>query len=171
MTDQPTSGSTPPRGSGRLVRIVLVCSLALNLLVIGGVVGSVTRGEKGLRPPPRVEFSASALFSAVDPQDRRDLRREVLRQIGAGENGPRGRRELAQDLLVVLRAEPFDPQALAARLGQESERMVSITASTQTVFVDYVAGLESEARLQLAERLERELTKSRDRDKDDRRSD
>ena len=141
--------------SPRWMRVVLVVSLALNLLVAGATVGMVLRGG----PPPVAvrDLGFGPFTAALLPEDRAALRRDWLaRSDGAGD----GRRAMRADmhaLLGVLRAEPFDPEALHVILERGAERTSGRLELGLSLIEGRVKALSTAERLAFADRLEREL--------------
>lgn len=57
-------------GRRRLVNIVLVCSLAINLLLVGGIIGRILHG----RPPPPLPDNLGWIVRNLDRDTRQALR-------------------------------------------------------------------------------------------------
>ena len=143
-------------GPSRLWRIVFVISLALNLAVVGLVIGAVASGRMGDGPPRAFDLGLGPVSRALDPQDRRaiglslrgrtDLRRGDLR---------------AQTALMVagLRQEPFDPEAMRALMNSQRARFGAVQDAAQAALIDRIAGMSPERRAAFADRLERELSR------------
>lgn len=99
----------PGQGMRTWVKVLLVSSLALNLMFVGLACGLALRvgGGKDGRPPS----VGAALYRAMPEADRRALRKEVRRSHDREAERARHR----GDLLAVaetLRAAPFDRAAL-----------------------------------------------------------
>ncbi|MEO0678101.1 MAG: hypothetical protein AAFZ02_11155, partial [Pseudomonadota bacterium] len=82
-------------GLGRGGRVLLYLSLAVNLLVVGLVVGALVSGGEKLRdrrPPSAGEAGFGPVFAALEPEDRRASRagRAALCS-GSGASGGRAR--------------------------------------------------------------------------------
>jgi len=146
---------TTPGGNGRWLRIGLIVSLALNLLIVGALIGAAFSGGRWHHDgPPRAEAVGGPLTRALSPEDRRAIARAIHAAHRRGDL-PRGwRPEEFAGVLQVLRAEPFDPAALEARLetlnGQVGERL----KFGQSLLVRHVAGMDAEERAAYAVRLE-----------------
>lgn len=95
------------------VRVLLVVSLALNLLVIGAVAGFAIKGGpiRHAGMPPMAEGGFGLFTRALSKEDRRAIGREI-RQKGR-ENGwdRQAQRQAMRRMLTLLEARPFDAQA------------------------------------------------------------
>lgn len=145
-------------GTGRGMRIVLVVSLALNLLVIGAIGGAMLLGGGWHhRGPARMEAMGGPLTRALAPEDRRALAREMY---AAHLGRDRSRDRLHDDfagLVADLRATPFDPQAVAARLERIQSRFRERIGLSQALLVARLEEMDDAARAAYADRLEAEL--------------
>lgn len=132
------------------LRVLLVGSLALNLLFAGLAAGIALRfGEAGGRPPPSV---GAALYRSLPDPDRKALRGEIRRMHGDGDHRARHRAE-ALAVAQALRAEPFDPAALEALVAGHLDARNSGLAEVQASWLARVAAMDSAARLAYADRL------------------
>lgn len=149
----------PPRekgGASRGIRIALGVSLALNLLVIGAVAGALLRDG-----PPRERLVRDLDFGpfteALSPSDREALRDDFVARMPDLRDTRRAMRADLDDLLVVLRAEPFDVD-LARRVMQgQRERMEERILLGQDLMLERLAQMSPAARQGFADRLERRL--------------
>ncbi len=148
--------ATPvPPASPRWMRVLLVVSLALNLLIAGAAVGMFLRGG-----PPSVavrDLGFGPFAAALSPEDRAALRQTFLAQAGPAGDGRRAMREDIRALLAALRAQPFDPDALHDSLARGAERTQGRLKLGLSLIEDRVVTLSQADRLALADRLEREL--------------
>jgi len=142
----------------RVWRIVLVISLALNLLVVGLVAGAFLRGEDerpGRRPPPfGSEIGLAPILQILEPEDRRALGREVFRDL---RRNPERRTEMRARLAAVatlLRQDVVDQSALEAIFAEHSDEVVVRHQRVQRVLAETLAGKTPEERAVLASRLE-----------------
>lgn len=132
------------------MRVLLVSSLALNLLFVGLAVGTAMRfGGPDRRPPPSV---GAALYRSLPDDDRRALRSDIRRLRGAQDHRARHRDE-ARQVANALRAEPFDAAALETLvIGHLNDRNGGL-AEVQSAWVARIAAMDRAARLDYAERL------------------
>ncbi|MEJ6745601.1 MAG: periplasmic heavy metal sensor [Yoonia sp.] len=137
-----------------LLRTVLVVSLALNVAVIGAVVGLTLSGRSHAGPPQRMSFEFGALGRVLDRDDRRAIS-EAMRR-----NGPR---PLSRDAVKLqlgaiaeaLRAEPFDPDTLTGLIAELRNRSTRVQQNAQTAFVAHLTAMSADERATLADKLER----------------
>ena len=145
---------TPPK-TRLWIRITLFLSLALNVLVIGAIVGVALRGgEQRFRAPPQFLSAGGPLLNAIPNDERRALLRDLRDRVRDGQGGVlRGRREAVGRLADVIAAEPFDRAALEAELQVQIDLGNSILTEAQAALVDWVEGLSPEEREAYAERV------------------
>lgn len=150
MSDEPATA--------RGLRIALIVSLALNLLVVGAVGGAMLSGDRWHhRGPPRMQAMGGPLTRALDPGDRRALAREMhAAHRDRGWSHERMREELA-GLAADLRATPFDPGAVGARLARMQQRFQERIDRGQALLVARLAEMDDAERAAYADRLESEL--------------
>ncbi|MCC5969790.1 MAG: periplasmic heavy metal sensor [Pararhodobacter sp.] len=153
---QPDNSSPHPARRGRLMRIVLVASLALNLLVLGVLAGGMWKAGQMQRAGSPSDLRA--LWQALPEASRRDMR-------PADAQGPEGRAAQREErraqaaarqaeMLSLLRAPEFDADAFGTLLETEhSERSERIARASQA-FVARVAELDAAERATVADRLE-----------------
>jgi hypothetical protein len=161
MTDIPTtpSGSVPPAGAPRWMKVLLAVSLALNLGVLGLLGGAALRGA-GDRGRPDVRDIGFGPFSdALSPQDRQELRRAFLRDGG----NPRAMRQMMRSevgtLLQVLRTEPLQEADLRAAFSQFQQRGQERLDLGQRLLADRIIAMSPEDRARFADRLEKVMAR------------
>ena len=155
--DDPVTDAPP--ASPRWMRILLVVSLALNLLIAGAVVGMVLRG--GPSPVGVRDVGIGPFAAALSPEDRAALRRDFIARTTESGTSRRDRREAMRALLAALRAEPFDPGALRAVLSRVSDRMSGRLDLGLSLIEGRIATMADADRQAFADRLERELRRGR----------
>ncbi|MEC3861882.1 periplasmic heavy metal sensor [Mesobacterium sp. TK19101] len=154
-----TTETAQPRGTRRWVRVLLFVSLALNLMVVGLAAGMIWRGLPDHREAPQSRDQTMPYTRALERDDQRALRRQ-LREAFAG--APRDRGDLARAYrrsVELLRAEPFDPDALRANLDAQSRNAQARLTTGQKVLADYLATMSPSQRAAYADRLEQEITR------------
>ncbi|MGJ8621613.1 MAG: periplasmic heavy metal sensor [Yoonia sp.] len=134
----------------RLWRIVLVLSLALNLAVAGVVVGAVGSGKFGDRPPRSFDLGVGPISRALLPDERRQIRRSLRQQRVLHGTNPGERFTQMAD---ILRADPFDQQALTQVLEQQSARMSQVQRGVQKALMDTIIAMTPERRAAFADAL------------------
>ncbi len=140
------------------VRATLFLSLALNILVIGAVVGFLVVGGPGKRPD-RDRFDFGSFYTrALSDQDRRALRRDF-------EDGLRGqgrdRGAFITDLrstLDTLRATPFDRDAFVAAMSDQAGKRAQREEMGRQVLANRIAAMTDEERAAYADRIEARLS-------------
>lgn len=139
----------------RWVSVLLVVSLALNLLVAGVVLGTVLRfhGGPGAAPP---KF-APALFRALPEKDRKALRADLEDE---HRRGARNRSEYFEEMGDALRTVPFDAQAVRQLLDRQVRSNAETQSALQQKWLDRVAAMTDAERQAYANRLEK-MAKSR----------
>lgn len=151
---------TPRAKLSRRMRILLVLSLALNLAVIGLIVGAGVSGRFGDRPPRSFDFGLGPVARALESDERRAIGRE-LRRDGA----LRGydMRQGANDMVAALRAEPFEPETLRELMALQAAHVGQLQRSAQDALLDQITAMTPERRAAFAEKLEQELQRGRTR--------
>lgn len=140
----------------RFLRVVLVVSLALNLLVAGMVAGRLMGHDE--RQPRGVDLSLGPFTRALDDTDRRAIR-DHLRD---GHHRPPGRKARAQQnmaLLAAIRAQPFAPEAVAAELEKERSIATALIRAGHEALLARLSNASDAERQAFADRLEAEFTK------------
>lgn len=145
----PTRG---PRGD-RLTRIVLVASLALNLLVVGLAAGWALRHTDGPHPS-RLDMAGGPLTRALSQEDRHEIGRQ-MRQAWRQVDGGRADMRASLDAMVAdLRAVPFDPAQVAERMRQHRARFAVRFEMGQDILVTHLSNMTDAERRAYADRLE-----------------
>ncbi len=160
MSDPKTS---PP--VRRWVRVLLVVSLGVNLLVAGAVVGAFLNG-----PPDRRSGASNAEMTlpytrALTEDDRRDVRRELRRTLFSDRDEHGALAQSYVRAIEVLRAAPFDPEALTTVLEDQSNTARSRMVKGQQALIAVITGMTDADRAAYADRLEHELQKLEKRGK------
>lgn len=141
------------------LRIVLLGSLALNLLVVGLVAGALVRGGPFRDGPPHGREPVTPYTSAFAEDQRRDLRRALGRALRRDhDKAPAADlSESYQRALQLLRSDPFNAAAMAEILRRQAELTDKRRRTGEGILADYLAGLSPEERRAYAERLEEEV--------------
>lgn len=135
------------------LRIVLFTSLALNLLVAGVVAGVLLTGGPERRADHDRRDFGSIYTRALDPEDRRSLRREFLSALP--ERGRDGAGIVAglQPALSALRATPFDPDAFARAMANQSDRRAERDRLGREILAARIAAMSETERAAYADRV------------------
>lgn len=161
MTDPVPPTPSPGPAPGRWIRVALALSLALNLLVVGIAVGAMLRD--GPAPGGR-DFGLGPLSEALSREDRKALRAAFLDRHPDIRAERRAMRAQFDDLLAVLRADPFDPTALDAALEAIARRNADLLDTGRGLVAERLKAMDAGDRADFADRLERNLRKMGRRD-------
>lgn len=135
----------------RIWRIVLVVSLALNLLVIGVVGGAVLRfgGMHNDRDrPPRGGLIYFREMPHSAQKDIRDAARAGFKKRDTERAAQMG------EVLSVLRAAPFDPDGLRATMTARSSRAQEDQMRMVDIWIGHVEQMSDAERVEYADRVE-----------------
>lgn len=133
---------------------LLVGSLALNLLIVGLIVGALA--SKGGRPdrkfgPP--EAGIPLVFRAL-PEGSRDAARAELKQFRDSEKDRRREmRALRDGLIAALEAEPFDAASVQALVDRQTGLIADVQSSVGTILLDTITEMSPAERAQYASNL------------------
>ena len=143
MTDTPA----PKR---KWIPILLIVSLALNLLVVGMVFGTAMR----FKGKDRVNIAPGfgpALFYALPGSERKALSGELSSLRGKGSHR---RKQDFSTLSQALRVVPFDSTAVQALLEQQAQATVDMQEALHQQWLARVSGMSDDERAIYADRLE-----------------
>ena len=157
MSEAPaTADSTAPLSRISIWwRILLVASLALNLLFIGGGVARFFFHE----PPGRMaglgemQLIPRKFFSDVDAQRRRELSAMFRNFRGDFREGRAERKRLAAELASALEAKPYDEAKVRAVIAQINATSSGLTDRGGDAAITFIAALTPEERGKLAKRI------------------
>ncbi len=142
--------SDNPAPKRKWMPIVLVISLALNLLVAGVVLGAVLRfrgGDHAGAPPG----FGPALYHALPKSERKALRGELS---GLRGKGSHRRKQDFGELSQALRVVPFDPAAVQALLEQQAQATADLQVALHQQWLAQVSAMSDDERAIYADRLE-----------------
>ena len=144
----------------RWVMPLLLFSLAFNLLIIGIVAGTLI--SRGGERPDRVAREVGTLvgphfFRALEPDDRRALVRDVLRQRDRVRENRTALRSRIERLLVLLRAETFDTGAARTLLEEQRDAVTARHQFGETLLLDRLSEMTTDERRAFAARLSASL--------------
>ena len=147
-------------GPSRVWRVVLVLSLALNLAVVGMVVGAGVSGRFGDRPPRSFDFGLGPVARALEPRERRQIGLALRRDGALRDMDLRGN---AAAMIAALRADPFDAGQLQDLMVAQAGQMATLQRNAQAAFLDQITAMSPDRRAAFADRLQEELSRGRDR--------
>ncbi|MCW8843455.1 MAG: periplasmic heavy metal sensor [Rhodobacteraceae bacterium] len=167
--DMKTSQPSPQTGGGapkmrRGVRIVLIASLAFNLLIVGLAVGAMLSGG----PKAHRDMRLPAHVRALDHEDRRAIGRGIRAAHKDGRLGPRASSAQTRQLADLIEAEVFDRAAVATLMDEIEAAKRSRFEVARDVWLGRVEAMSDDERAAYAERLREVLAqKGKDRPKRD----
>jgi len=150
-----------PRPAERksLWKVVLIVSLALNLLVAGFVVGTLVSGRLGDGAPRNFELGVSPVARALTASERRAVGRDLRRARVLRDLAPR---EHAADVVAVLQAQTFDPQALRAAFAAQGAELLDVQDRASDALVEVIARMTPERRAAFAADIAAWIARGRD---------
>ena len=141
-----SDATQPSRFSPRTLRWALIASLALNVLIIGAVAGSLCFGRDG---PHGKGMKGTALFhfARTLPRERSDFIRQKVAEAQPGlEAARKGIRDARAAVRDVLSGEGFDQAKLNAALDGLVQAQTNEARARTTLFGDTVGQLTPEER-------------------------
>ena len=162
----PTPPSAAKRATPIWLRVVLVLSLAANLAVIGIVIGAAT-SSKGPRNPDRIagDVGAAPFVRALEPEDRRALARDVIKERGGFREIRRDTQARAEALFAALQAETFDRAEVEALLNAQRDAAALRQTMGERALLNRLEAMTQEERVAYAERLAQQLRRGPGRGK------
>ncbi|EEE36379.1 hypothetical protein RKLH11_212 [Rhodobacteraceae bacterium KLH11] len=142
--------SETPAPKRKWMPVLLVVSLALNLLIAGIVVGSVLRFKGGDRAGAPPGFGP-ALYYALPKPDRTALRAELSEMRGKRSHR---RKQDFRALSQALRAVPFDPETVGFLLQQQAQTTAELQMALHQQWLARVSAMSDDERAAYADRLE-----------------
>lgn len=168
MSDTTTPpAAVAPGALGRTLKIALFLSVALNLLVIGAVVGTMYGLHRG--GPGRHfgggadDFGVSSIVRLLPEARRKEIRKELSAnriKLRPMIDEIRALRRAAADQLA---ADPFDRAALQAAIDKVAEKERALRQTAVGMFMDRAAALSTDERHLLADAWRRKSEEHRRR--------
>lgn len=162
MTQSPKS--RPATRTPLWLRLVLLGSLAVNLLVLGAVAGHVLN-DKPRDRVPRVDRVEAPMTFALTHKDRRDIGRALREEYR--QNRP-SRQEIQAEyrgIIAALRADPFDPDVVASGLERQRLATQSRMEIGHDLLLQHLIDMSADDRRAFADRLEEGLKRGPSHDK------
>lgn len=155
-----TAARTPKAGRG--MKIALILSLTLNLLILGVMAGAML-AHGGPDDPRRVrEVGFGPYTDALAPEDRKALRDAFVKAVPDFRANREEARADVQRLAEAIRAEPYNRAAVEAVMASQTDRIESRLTIGRNLLLDRLDAMGPEARMALAERLEKMRMKRHD---------
>lgn len=155
-TPPPKPQAARPR---RWVTVLLVCSLALNLLIVGAITGTVLSGggKWGPRHAPHMSRVGGPLTRALDHEDRHAIAKKMRAALGDRRDHRETRRAEADALLDALIAVPFDADAVRTRMMALQSRVEEFQTIGRDMLIERLGEMTDAERADYAERLKRAM--------------
>ena len=152
-----TEATRAPPASCRKLRLALMASLALNVLIIGAVAGTLCFSRLGPGPGHGGPKGSGLLgFAHTLPRERSDMIRQRFADSKPNmETLRKGIRDARLGVRAALTAEPFDQAKVNAALEGVVQAEANEHRAKVTVFGDTVGQLTPEERRQLHDWLEK----------------
>ncbi len=133
------------------LRLLLIGSLALNLIGLGFVIGHFAGPRRDFGGPPPMSGPAS-LFDVADAvNDRAGMKRLFSERRVRFEKGRETLRDRRDEIARAVARQPFDAHALRTALSRLREQTGAAQADLHETFTVFVQGLSDEQRARLAE--------------------
>lgn len=144
----------PPGRPGRGLRWALALSVALNLAVAGVIAGLAWHGGPAGRSMMLRDMGFGPYEGAFRPEDREAMRGALRGKLGEIRAARQQMQEDMQRILQALRAEPFDPEALADAMASQANHLNERLSFGSAVVRDHLLRLTDEERHRFADRME-----------------
>lgn len=154
--------NTRPAAMSRKLRILLIVSLALNLLVLGAVAGAIGNHWRGGPHSSRANTHAAPHIRALDPSDRRAIGR-AIRKARKSTDASVGRIEVYTDMAEAIRATPFNRAAVKALLDRQRQLGTARQDRAESIWLDRMEAMTASDREAYADRLIKVLSRRRHR--------
>ena len=152
MTD--SSPKTPRRWG----RIILVISLAFNLLIVGLVAGAMLGGPRDRdRNPLLRDIGFGTFVQALTRADKHAMTEALKRDAGSFRENRTKLRHQFDEFLNALRADPFDPAEVSRLMVQQRSRIGERQQLGQTLLLERIEAMSLEDRRAYADSLSKML--------------
>ncbi|WP_340646834.1 periplasmic heavy metal sensor [Phenylobacterium sp.] len=144
--------------SQRTLTLALIASVALNLFVIGTVVGGILVAQRFRDAAPAANRPRQPLWTAADalPPEHRRAYRQLLRGEAGGVGGQmRQARQARREAWTGLGADPLDGPAISKRLSEARSLEMTARGGVEDRIVTFAATLPPKERAELAKGLAR----------------
>ncbi len=144
------NGETPSRFAGVSLRVALMASLALNVLIIGAVAGTLFVGRHHGWHGHGFKGAGLSGFARTLPPERSEIIRQKLESNRAVLDPLRKEEQEARDAARgVLMTEPFDVEKFKAALSRAVDADEKEKRARMTLFAEMAASLTPDERRQL----------------------
>lgn len=141
----------------RRFRILLGVSLALNLLVIGAVVGAISKGPHSRGGPPGLREVSAPYVGAFERDQKREMRRDMRAQLPDRSVARTANEADYQTFLELVRADTFDAVRANEIIEKQLERAGQFQRVGRELSIKRLNEMSDADRRAYADRLEQRL--------------
>lgn len=156
------TGGKPPKPSRRF-RILLGVSLALNLLVIGAVVGALIDGPRTRKGPPGLREVSAPYVGAFDRDTKRAMRGEMRKRLPDRSESVAVNKAAYASFVVLVRADSFDAVGAREIMEGQLSRIGTFQEVGRDLALEKISAMSVEERNAYADRLEGWLEHKKER--------
>ncbi|MBL4616803.1 MAG: periplasmic heavy metal sensor [Robiginitomaculum sp.] len=134
---------------------ILILSLAINLLMVGGMAGMFIASKQNkvtsqsTTTTPRLgnsSFNGAGFLRALPPEDRKKARELMVKNSGEYRKNARQVRKLRRQIYLLLLAEELDHQAIKTELGKLRHAENRASTNGQALILEILIGLDFDTR-------------------------
>ncbi|MBL1430509.1 MAG: periplasmic heavy metal sensor [Robiginitomaculum sp.] len=134
---------------------VLILSLTINLLLVGGMAGMFIASNQNKSTPQSVitapklgnsSFNSRGFLRALPPVERKKIRAIIKKSKGKYRTNSRQVRKLRRQVYFLLLAEQLDDQAIKTALDQLRQAENHASADGQALILEILADLDVDTR-------------------------
>ena len=152
MSDE--TAKTPRRWG----RILLIGSLAFNLLIVGVIAGTLLSGPRDRdRNPLLRDLGFGPFVHALPRSSKRELTEALKREAGSLRDNRAELRRHFEAFLGALRADPYDPEQVAQLIANQRSRIGERQVIGQRLLLDHIATMSPQERVEYADALDSAL--------------
>lgn len=158
-----TSDDAPkPPAAGRNLRLALIVSLALNVLIIGGVAGTLLASRHhGWKGHGDRAFGLLGFARTLPPERAEKIRQRMASGKANLSALRKAERQAREEARGVLAEEPFDAEKFKAALSRAAEAEAKEKSARMSLLAETAAELTPEERRQLHNWFEKRRARSR----------
>jgi uncharacterized membrane protein len=158
-----TSDDAPkPPAAGRNLRLALIVSLALNVLIIGGVAGTLLASRHhGWKGHGNRAFGLLGFARTLPPERAEKIRQRMASGKANLSALRKAERQAREEARGILAEEPFDAEKFKAALSRAAEAEAKEKSARMSLLAETAAELTPEERRQLHNWFEKRRARSR----------
>ncbi len=156
MADQNSTPNGPRKRLGR-TKIVLIVSLAVNLLVVGIVAGALLAGSHHRDRTALRGLGYAPFVRALPDEDRMALHEALERDADSFRDNRAELRAQFEAFLTALRSDPFEAEEVERLFAEQRDRILERQLLGQGALLERIAAMSPEGRIAYADELDRKL--------------